>query len=46
MPNVSHLIYIPGVLLIGFAIGWVTGIRVARKELSEKKRGARRSLRE
>jgi len=30
MPGVSHLIYIPAVILVGIIIGWVLGSRAAR----------------
>jgi len=30
MPSASHLIFIPGVLLIGIVIGWILGSRAAR----------------
>jgi hypothetical protein len=29
MPTASHLIFIPGVLLIGIVIGWILGSRAA-----------------
>jgi hypothetical protein len=29
MPTAAHLIYIPGVLLIGVVIGWILGSRAA-----------------
>jgi hypothetical protein len=29
MPSAAHLIFIPGVLLIGVVIGWVLGSRAA-----------------
>lgn len=29
MPSASHLIFIPGVLLIGIVIGWILGSRAA-----------------
>lgn len=30
MPTSSHLIFIPGVLLIGVVIGWILGSRAAQ----------------
>ncbi|MDD9941390.1 MAG: hypothetical protein OXU20_10160 [Myxococcales bacterium] len=41
MPSVAHFIYIPGILLIGVAVGFVLGARAAREEM-EKSRKARR----
>lgn len=35
---VEHLIYIPGILLVGAAIGYVLGARAARAELERRKR--------
>ena len=29
MPTAAHLIFIPGVLLIGVVIGWILGSRAA-----------------
>jgi proteasome assembly chaperone (PAC2) family protein len=33
MPSVAHLLYIPGILLLGIALGFVFGARAARAEL-------------
>ncbi len=33
MPTVAHIIYIPGILLVGFALGFRFGARAARAEL-------------
>jgi uncharacterized protein YneF (UPF0154 family) len=41
MPTAAHVLYIPGVLLIGFALGFVYGAKAARKEL-ERKNAARK----
>ena len=38
---VEHIIYIPGILLVGIAIGYVFGARAARAEI-ERRRKARR----
>ena len=35
---VEHLIYIPGVLLVGVAIGYVLGAKAARKELERRRK--------
>lgn len=40
LPTVDHFLFIPGVLLVGIAIGFVLGARAARAEL--KKRQAER----
>jgi hypothetical protein len=31
----EHLVFIPGVLLVGLAIGYVMGAKAARKELEQ-----------
>jgi len=41
MPSIAHLLYIPGILLIGISIGFVVGARAARAEL-ERKQAARK----
>jgi hypothetical protein len=38
MPSAAHVLYIPGVLLIGFALGFVYGAKAARAELARKQR--------
>lgn len=38
---VEHIIYIPGILLVGISIGYVLGARAARAEL-ERRRNARK----
>jgi hypothetical protein len=35
---VEHLIYIPGILLVGLTIGYVLGARAARAELERQRR--------
>ena len=35
---VEHLIYIPGVVLVGVAIGYVMGARAARAEAERRRR--------
>ena len=44
MPSAAHLLFIPGVLLIGIVIGWILGSRAAAdayasqlRRLEEKK---------
>jgi hypothetical protein len=34
VPTVAHFLYIPGVLLIGIAIGFVLGAKGARNEIA------------
>lgn len=33
----EHLIFIPGVLLVGVVIGWVLGSRATRKAFAEQR---------
>lgn len=35
---VEHIIYIPGILLLGVAVGYVLGARAARAELERRQR--------
>jgi proteasome assembly chaperone (PAC2) family protein len=42
VPTLAHLLYIPGVLLIGISIGFVVGARAARSELERKHKAQRR----
>lgn len=42
MPTLAHVLYIPGVLLIGISIGFVVGARAARTELERKRKAQRR----
>ncbi len=42
MPPVEHVIYIPGVLLVGIVIGYTLGARAVRAEIERlKTRGKR-----
>lgn len=36
MPSVAHLLYIPGILLLGIALGFVFGARAVRAELQRQ----------
>ena len=38
----EHLIYIPGILLLGIAIGYVLGAKAARAELERRRRERKR----
>lgn len=42
MPTVAHLLYIPGILLIGIAVGFVLGARAARDEMDKTRKARRR----
>ncbi len=42
MPTIAHVLYIPGVLLIGIAIGFVMGARAARDEIAKQNERRRR----
>ena len=41
LPTVDHLIYIPGILLVGLAIGFKIGANAARKEFERRDRERR-----
>lgn len=38
----EHIIYIPGVLLVGITLGYILGARAVREELNKARRRARR----
>jgi hypothetical protein len=38
VPTIAHVLYIPGILLIGISIGFVMGARAARTELERKRK--------
>lgn len=42
MPSAAHVLYIPGILLIGFALGFVQGAKAARAELERKEKAKKR----
>jgi hypothetical protein len=42
VPTIAHIIYIPGMLLIGIAIGFVLGARAARQEMTRTQKARRR----
>lgn len=42
MPSIAHIIYIPGVLLIGIALGFRMGARAVRAELDRREQERRR----
>ena len=41
VPGPEHIIFIPGVLLIGVVLGYTLGARAARAEMEKRKRRAR-----
>ena len=38
MPSVEHFLYIPGILLLGLAVGFRLGAKAAREELERQRR--------
>ena len=38
----EHIIYIPGVLLVGLTLGYILGARAVRQEVQRAKKRARR----
>jgi hypothetical protein len=42
VPTIAHIIYIPGVILVGIAIGFVLGARAARNEIARSQKARRR----
>lgn len=42
MPTLPHIVYIPGVLLIGIVIGYTLGARAVRAEIERMKQRAKR----
>jgi hypothetical protein len=40
--TIEHLIFIPGVLLVGVTIGFIIGARAVRKEISRMKERAKK----
>lgn len=36
MPTIAHLFYIPGILLVGIAIGFRLGARAVRDEIARQ----------
>ena len=42
MPTVEHIIYIPGVLLVGVVLGYTMGARAVRAEMERLKKRAKR----
>lgn len=38
MPSIAHFFYIPGILIVGIAIGFRLGAKAIRDEFERKKR--------
>jgi hypothetical protein len=41
LPTSEHIIFIPGVLLIGIVLGYIMGGRAARSQIEDKRQRAR-----
>ena len=41
-PSIEHVIFIPGVLLVGITIGFIFGARSVRAEMAKMKERAKR----
>jgi hypothetical protein len=42
MPTFEHIIYIPGVLLVGVVLGYTMGARAVRAEIERVRKRSRR----
>ena len=42
MPTLEHVIYIPGILLVGIVLGYTLGARAVRAELERVRKRSRR----
>ena len=42
LPTIEHVLFIPGVLLIGIAMGYVAGARAARAEIKRREQARKR----
>jgi hypothetical protein len=42
VPTVEHIIYIPGVLLVGVVLGYTMGARAVRAEMERLKKRSKR----
>ncbi len=42
MPSIEHILYIPGILLVGLAFGFRLGASAARQELERQRRDRQR----
>jgi ABC-type dipeptide/oligopeptide/nickel transport system permease subunit len=41
VPSIAHILYIPGIFLIGLALGFKLGAKAARAELERRQRQRR-----
>lgn len=41
LPGPEHLLFIPGVLLVGITLGWILGSRAARAQMQRARERAR-----
>ena len=41
MPSAAHVVFIPGVLLIGMVLGYIMGSRAVREEFERRQRRRR-----
>jgi hypothetical protein len=42
MPTIEHVIFIPGVLLVGIAVGYMLGAKAVREEIQRKRDAQKR----
>ncbi len=42
MPTIEHIIYIPGILLVGVVVGYTLGARAVRAEIDRVKKRIKR----
>ncbi len=42
LPTIEHIVFIPGILLVGIALGYVAGARAARAELKRRDHARKR----
>ncbi|MCS6856685.1 MAG: hypothetical protein N2515_02730 [Deltaproteobacteria bacterium] len=42
LPGIEHLFFIPAVLLVGFAAGYVVGVRAGREEERRRQKERKR----
>ncbi|MEZ4254767.1 MAG: hypothetical protein R3A78_03495 [Polyangiales bacterium] len=42
MPTIEHILYIPGILVVGLALGFRLGAKAARNELERRARERRK----
>jgi hypothetical protein len=42
VPSIEHILYIPGILLVGIAVGFRIGAKAAREELKKREKARKR----